>query len=143
MAYNLARRSWYDWRRHHNIIQSVNFVLGMILVVMALVFLITGERLGSSNSQMNIYMLGLCGVLALWAGVTDNKRSVYVIDMLLGLLFISSSTGIAIFTDDAIRADLIIGALAGLVFLITAYRARNLWKRSKIKSKEVIEDFEP
>jgi hypothetical protein len=111
---------------------------------MALVFLISGERLGSSNSQMNIYMLGLCGLLALWAGVTDNKRSVYVIDMLLGLIFISSSTGIAIFNDNALRTDVIIGALAGLVFLLTAYRARHLWQQSKIKKKDLlIEDFEP
>jgi hypothetical protein len=37
---------------------------------------------------MNTFILGLCGVLALWAGVTDNKRIVYVIDMLLGLFFV-------------------------------------------------------
>lgn len=143
MAYNFAKRIWYDWRRHHNIVQSVNFVLGLILVITTLVFLLVGERLGSNDSQMNTYILGFCGVLALWAGVTNNERSVYVIDMLLGLIFISSSTSLAILNDEAIRADVIIGTLTGLVFLITAYGARNLWKGSRIKKNELIEDFEP
>ena len=88
MSYNLAKRTWHNWQRNHNIIQSLNFVRGLILVIIALVFLITVEKLGVSNSQMNTFILGLCGVLALWAGVTDNKRIVYVIDMLLGLFFV-------------------------------------------------------
>lgn len=65
MAYNLTKRTWYDWRRNHNIVQSVNFLLGLLLVITTLVFLIAGEGFGSNHSQMNTYVLGLCGVLAL------------------------------------------------------------------------------
>lgn len=138
MAFNLAKQTWFDWRRHHNIVQSFNFVLGLIFVVTTLILLFAGDSRTSEAPQMSVYLLGVCGVLALWAGITDNERSVYIIDMLIGFLFISSSTGIAIFNDGVVRTDVIIGTLTGFVFFITAYRARNIWKQSKIIKKELI-----
>ena len=143
MAYNLIKRTWSSWHRHHKTVQSINFALGLIFVISTLIFLVSGEGVGSNVSLSNVFLLGLCGVFSLWAGNTHNKKSVYVIDILLGLIFISSSAKTALYHDMTSRGDVILGVLIGLFYLILGYWSRYLWNRSSDKNNGIIEDFEP
>lgn len=65
----------------HSYYQVFNLVLGAVLLMLTLI-------LNLPDKQM--ILLGGCALAAIIAGFSHNEQIVYIIDLLLGLTFISS-----------------------------------------------------
>lgn len=70
-----------------NFAQSTTIGLGFILVLMSLCGLLYPSFAGLHLSAMHATSLGLCGILAFWAGLHNDLRKNFIVDMSLGLFF--------------------------------------------------------
>ncbi|MFP5385591.1 MAG: hypothetical protein ACLGHN_05890 [Bacteriovoracia bacterium] len=115
--------------------RPINFVFGMILLMVSIFFMFTRESLLRPSYQLDAFFLLLASVLSLWAAMSDKKRTIFLINFTLGIVFILSALMITLlrFLDlelmfavlfDYTGGDAAIHGLLGLIFFINAINSR-------------------
>lgn len=106
-----------------------------MLFAVALFFIFSREVLVGPTYQIDSFLVILAGALSLWASVSEKIKTIYLINLLLGALFLLSALAIGIsriqdveyvisLAYDYTGGDLVVHTFFSLIFFYNALLCR-------------------
>lgn len=125
-------------------VRSVNFIFGLLLFAVALFFIFSREVLVGPTYQVDSFLIILSGILSLWASVSEKIKTIFFLNLSLGVLFFISALAVGIsriqnaeyvisLAYDYTRGDLVVHAFFSLIFFYNAL----LCRQSRFRMNEV------
>lgn len=116
-------------------VRSINFIFGLLLFAVALFFIFSREVLVGPTYQIDSFLVILAGALSIWASLSEKIKTIYLLNLLLGSLFLLSAlaVGISRINDveymislayDYTGGDLVVHSFFALIFFYNALLCR-------------------
>lgn len=116
-------------------VRSVNFIFGLLLFAVALFFIFSREILVGPTYQVDSFLIILSGTLSLWASVSEKIKTIFLLNVFIGALFLLSSLGIGFFRAsdmdwivarayDYTGGDLVVHTFFSLIFFYNSLLCR-------------------